>query len=68
MAKLNGDFGGNFSAETIFDSLEEVDITGKITKVKIPIKEIITKLLHEYAGEPYHNIIIEDLQTMDILF
>ena len=61
MAKLNGDFGGNFSAETIFDSLEEVDITGKITKVKIPIKEIITKLLHEYAGEPYHNIIIEDL-------
>jgi hypothetical protein len=27
----------------------------------VPVKEIITNMLHAYAGEPYHNIIIQDL-------
>ena len=33
-----------------------------ITK-KIPIPEIIKNIVHTYAGEPYHNIIINDLDT-----
>jgi hypothetical protein len=46
MAKLNGDFGGHFTVETVLDTLEEVDIQGNITKVKIPIKDIIINLMH----------------------
>ena len=30
---------------------------------RVPVKEILTNLLHAYAGEPYHNIIIQDLDT-----
>lgn len=32
-----------------------------ITQKKIPIKQIITELVHEYGQEPYHNIILEDI-------
>ena len=30
---------------------------------KIPVKDILINLLHSFAGEPYHNIVIQDLDT-----
>ena len=62
MCLLNGDVGGfipssvDFGVENFYD-LEN----GITTEVKIPIKKIIREMLHTYASEAYHNIIINDL-------
>ena len=62
MCLLNGDIGGMIkSLSAQFDSIEEVDDYGNITLYKYPIKEIIREAVHQYAGEPYHNIIIDNL-------
>ncbi|MBO7079420.1 MAG: hypothetical protein J6W64_06385 [Bacilli bacterium] len=34
----------------------------EITIKKIPLEKIIRESVHAYAGEPYHNIIINDLE------
>lgn len=62
MCLLNGDIGGMIkSLSAQFDCIEEVDDYGNITTYKYPIKEIIREAVHQYAGEPYHNIIIDNL-------
>jgi hypothetical protein len=42
--------------------LETVDAQGNIIITKIPIKDIIRNMVHQFAGEPMHNIIINDLE------
>lgn len=62
MCLLNGEIGGSLPASIDFGKEEYVDLDeGTITYTQIPIKKIIRESLHAYAMEPYHNIIINDL-------
>lgn len=68
MALLNGEISGKIHANsTRFDIVEELTYdgaTGAIKdrrEIKIPIKEIIQEIVHEYGNEPLHNIVINDI-------
>ena len=61
MCLLNGEAGGALEAPVDFGQIEEEDSNGVWTIRKIPIQEIIRNAVHTYAGEPYWNIIINDL-------
>ena len=76
MCQLNGEIGGSINAPTDFGTIEEDEIIDKgkdkdsndikeiITVIKkLPIKDIIRNAVHTYAGEPYQNIIINDLDA-----
>ena len=62
MCLLDGSIGGSLFASHDFGKLE---VTSKADKVSIfepiLIHDIIQNAVHEYAFEPYENIIIEDL-------
>ena len=60
MCLLNGEVGGSITAPTHFDSWEE-EVDGEWVIKKYPIKQIIRDSVHQLAGEPYHNIVINDL-------
>lgn len=60
MCRLNGEMGGLFTSLTT-DLGTGRDKNGQLQK--IPIKEIIQKLLVMYGGENHHNIIINDLDN-----
>ena len=60
MCLLNGEVGGSIPMSVDFGVKEIVD-GENTTYEKIPIKTIIREMLHTYALEPYHNIIINDL-------
>ena len=62
MCLLNGDLGGSLTAISV-DFGQETIITedGNYVKNKLLIRDIIREGVHEYAREPYHNIIINDL-------
>lgn len=64
MCQLNGDVGGHFMQTVVLDTIEEETSDGNVKIRKIPIPEIIRNLLHTYGGEPYHNIIINDLDDI----
>ena len=62
MCLLNGNLGGNLTASIDFGVEEYYDkLTNTTTYTKIPIEKIIREALHAYALEPYHNIVINDL-------
>lgn len=61
MSMLNGEMGGTINSSVDFGTIEEEDQNGNWTIRKIHIKEIIRNLVHQYAGEPLHNIIINDI-------
>ena len=63
MCLLNGTVGGSLTALSYkFDDVEEEEKeTDSIIIKKIPIRDIIRSIVHEYAGEPYQNIIVNDL-------
>ena len=62
MCLLNGDVGGNLTALSYaFDIVEEENGYNSYYKRKLPLKYIIREAVHTYANEPYHNIIINDL-------
>lgn len=63
MCLLNGEVGGSLEASVDFGTIEEEDKNGVWTIRPIPIPEIIRNAVHTYAGEPYWNIIINDLDT-----
>ena len=65
MSLLNGDIGGSITAQTQFDSWEEERNNTWVIK-KYPIKQIIRDAVHQYGGEPFHNIIINDLDEMGL--
>ena len=67
MSLINGEIGGSLPHKTDFGNLEEIDLETNITTIsKIPIKEIVREGVHEYAREPWHNIIINDLDDYGV--
>lgn len=61
MCQLNGEVGGSLGASIDFGTIEEVSSNGDVKITKLPIPEIIRNIVHQYAGEPLHNIIINDI-------
>lgn len=61
MCRLNGDSGGTINSTVDFGTIEEEDTNGNWIIRKIPIKDIIRNMVHQYGGEPLHNIIINDV-------
>ena len=61
MCLLNGEIGGNLESSVDFGKIEEFDKDGKSVTRKIPIPEIIRKMLTHYGHEQDYNIIINDL-------
>ena len=66
MCLLNGEVGGTLESSVDFDQIEEETQDGKWTIRKLPIVEIIRNAVHTYGGEPFHNIIINDLDTYGV--
>lgn len=62
MSQLNGEIGGNFESSVDFGQIEEQNEDGTWKIIKLPIVRIIREMIHQYAGEPYHNIIINGLE------
>lgn len=63
MCLLDGSIGGSLESSIDFGTIEEENALGLWEIRKIPIPEIIKNLIHVYGKEPYHNIIIKDLDT-----
>ena len=63
MCLLNGEVGGSLESSVDFGVIEEEDSNGNWTITKVPIQDIIRHAVHVYGREPYHNIIINDLDT-----
>ena len=67
MCLLNGQVNGSFFASITFDNEEYYDMkTGMTTITKLPVKYIIAEAVHEYAGEPFSNIMVNDLDDLGI--
>ena len=66
MCLLNGEVSGTIGVQTDFGTIEEEDSEGTWSIRPIPIPEIIRNMVHAYGGEPYHNIIIKDLDTLGL--
>lgn len=66
MALLNGDMGGNLPHTTDVGTIEEIVYADDMTPLKsektpLTMKQIITEMVHKYGGEPFHNIVVNDL-------
>ena len=67
MCLLNGEMSGSIHANsTRFDIIEEYDAAGNRKEIKLPIKDIIKEMVHGHAGEPMHNIVINDLDDFGL--
>lgn len=61
MCMLNGELGGIINSSLVLDTYDQIIAPNVTKKIKNPIKQIICDLVHQYGGEPFHNIIINDL-------
>ena len=67
MCMLNGDVGGAITALSVdFGKYDTIAADGTITTDDYLIKDIIREAVHEYAKEPFENIIINDLDDIGI--
>lgn len=66
MCQLNGEVGGSLTASVDFGTMEEVMTNGDVRIIKIPIPDIIRNVVHQYAGEPLHNIVINDIEDFGL--
>lgn len=66
MCLLNGEIGGSLNSSVNFGSIEEIDNNGNLKIISYPIKDIIRESVHQYGGEPFHNIVINDLDDMGL--
>lgn len=66
MCLLDGTVGGNVFASHDFGKLEMRYEDGTIELEPILIYDIIKNAIHEYALEPYENIIINDLEDCSV--
>ena len=66
MCMLNGEVGGTINSSVDFGKIDEIDEDGNTKTVSYPIKDIIRDSVHQYGGEPFHNIIINDLDDMGL--
>lgn len=69
MCLINGSVNGKIYASVDFGTQDIQTDTDKFgnpifTNYQIPIKDIIRESVHEYAQEPWHNIIINDLDDV----
>jgi hypothetical protein len=62
MSLLNGEMGGSINSSVDFGKVEEIDKYGNRKFIEIPVKQIIRDIVHQYGGEPFHKIIINDLE------
>lgn len=67
MCLLNGEVGGVINATTDFGTYDFYDKeTGITTNYKLPIKQILWDAVHAYANEPFHNIVLNDLDELGL--
>ena len=66
MCLLNGDVGGEFNAETQLDAEYVEQEDGTWVNEKKPIAYIIREMIHHYAQESFHNIIVKDIDTLSL--
>ena len=66
MCLLNGEVGGSLESSVDFGTIQEESADGIWMIRKIPIVEIIRNMVHVYAGEPYWNIVINDLDSYGV--
>ena len=66
MVLLNGEVGGVVPASWDFGKIDVTNPDGSITQDFYPIKDIIYQAVHEYAQEPWQNIIVNDLDDYGI--
>ena len=66
MCLLNGEVSGALESSVDFGVIEEENVDGIWETRKIPIQDIIRNMVHTYAKEPYHNIIINDLDMVGL--
>jgi hypothetical protein len=64
MCLLNGDIGGTLNSSIDFGTIEEIDKFDNTVIRKLSLKDIIRNIVHVYGKEPYHNIIINDLDIL----
>ena len=61
MSLLNGDLSGAINSSVDFGKRQEVDKDGNIRIISIPVKDIVKEAVHQYGGESFFNIVINDL-------
>ena len=67
MGLLDGTIGGSLTALSYDFSREDyTDENGVSHRRKLPIRDIVTELIHEYAHEPWENIIVQDLDDFGV--
>ena len=67
MCLLNGDVGGALTASVVFSERDTYDLEKQeVLTELIPFKTIIREAVHTFGGEPYHNIIINDLDDLAV--
>mgnify|MGYP003514095287 CR=1 FL=1 len=66
MVLLNGEVGGIVPSSWDFAKIDETKPDGSIEQTQYPIKDIILQGVHEYAQEPWENIIVNDLDDYGI--
>lgn len=66
MVLLNGEVGGVVPASWDFGKIDVTNDDGTVTQDFYPIKDIILQAVHEYAQEPWSNIIVNDLDDYGI--
>jgi hypothetical protein len=67
MCLLNGDIGGSIYSLTYdFGTMDYITAEGDTVNESIEIKDIIREVVHEFAQEPYHNIVINDLEDCGV--
>lgn len=66
MCLLNGEVSGSLESEVDFGAVEEETENSEWVIKKIPIYQIIRNMIHLYGKEPYHNIIIKDLEALGL--
>ena len=67
MGLLDGTIGGTLTALSYdFGREDYTDENGVSHRRKLPIIDIVTELIHEYAHEPWENIIVQDLDDFGV--
>ena len=67
MGLLDGTIGGTLTALSYDFSREDyTDENGVSHRRKLPIRDIVTEMIHEYAHEPWENIIVQDLDDFGV--
>ncbi len=66
MCLLNGEVGGSINSSVDFGQIDEIDEDSNVKTISYPIKDIIRDSVHQYGNEPFHNIVINDLEDMGL--